>query len=488
MESIPMWTTDPIGAAIARQRLAQLERNNSESSDIGTFREFITRVSPTFKFFRHVEVLVEQLQAVADGKSRRLLVFLPPRNSKSYLCSRLLPAYLLRLHPERWVGLASYGAELAEGFSRDARGFYLADGGSLNPSSCATSQWTTLAGGGLWATGVGGAATGRGFSLGIVDDPVKDAQQADSPTYRARLTDWWESVFSTRSEPDGAMVVVQTRWHLDDLAGHLLAKELEAEAPEGWHVINLPAIAVEQEHAAPWSTEPDWRRPGETLSPERFPLEKLEQIRVGMPARWWSALYQQRPTVAAGSVFLREWFRRYAPQELPRAFNRVIASLDAAFKAGSSSDFAALTVWGQDSSGLWLLDVVNRRMSFTDTLAAIAASWQRHQFSELLVEDAANGPAIVDTLRQQARGFLIRSVRPLGGKAARANAAAPQYEQGRVWHPRTAHWLQGFEDQLLGFPSAAHDDMVDSATQLLNHVAGHQPMRISTVKWGYGAG
>lgn len=474
--------------AQARQELAALA--HSTGGTVGTFRDFICAVAPTFEFYRHVDLLVDLLQEVADGTRSRLLVMLPPRHTKSLLCSRLFPSYYLRRHPTRWVGLASYGAELAEGFSREARAYYQANGGTLDAASRATNRWNTTAAGGMWAVGVGGGATGKGYSLGIVDDPVKGAQEADSPTYRQRAQDWWDSVFSTRAEPGAAQVVIQTRWHLDDLTGFLLEREGTTERPEAWTVVDLPAIAGEPPLDLPSSCSvvPDWRQPGEPLCPERFPLERLEQIRASSASRWWQALYQQRPTLASGSIFIREWFRYYDPARLPQTgWVRLLASIDCTFKETASSDFVALTIWGQRADGLYLLDITHRRMGFTATCTAIGGAWQRWRFGELLVEDAANGPAVIDTLKRTATGYCIRAVRPLGGKAARANAAAPQFEQGRVWLPQGAPWLADYERQLLAFPSAAHDDLVDSSTQAINYCQGTGPMRVSTAHYGHGS-
>jgi hypothetical protein len=215
-------------------------------------------------------------------------------------------------------------------------------------------------------------------------------------------------------------VVIQTRWHLDDLTGFLLEREATTERPEEWTVIDLPAIAGEPPLALPSSCKviPDWRQTGEPLCPERFPLERLEQIKASSASRWWQALYQQRPTLAAGSIFIREWFRYYNPAELPQAgWVRIRASIDCTFKDGAGSDFVGLTIWGQRAEGLLLLDLLNRRMGFTATVAAIEGAWQRWQFSELVIEDAANGPAVIDVLKRRAAGFSLRAVRPLGARA-----------------------------------------------------------------------
>lgn len=475
---------DPIKMALARMELAQIEARLADRP-VGSFADFVRRVSPKTVIYQHVAVLLEALQQVADGERKRLMVFMPPRSGKSLIVSRLFPAYLLRRSPGRFVGLASYGATLSESFSREARGYFLHDGGAIAADSRATDRWNTAAGGGLWAVGVGGGATGKGYDWGILDDPIRDAIAADSHTQRERAWDWWQSVFDRRAEPDAAQLVVMTRWHRDDLAGRLLDCENTAHS---WHVIDMPAMAEQQAVGTAWSMEPDWRAPGDPLCPERFDLDALARIRAGMSSRWWEALYQQRPSLAAGSVFVREWFRFYEPPEMPRSFVRLLASIDCTFKGTDQSDFVSLQVWGQHSTGIWLLDNDTRRLGFTDTLSAITASHQRWQWGELLIEDAANGPAVIDTLSRQAQGFSVRAVRPLGGKVARANAAAVQFEQGRVWFPRSAPWLQGFVDELLSFPSGTHDDQVDATTQVLNFCAGTGPMQVSTAIYGRGNG
>jgi predicted phage terminase large subunit-like protein len=190
------------------------------------------------------------------------------------------------------------------------------------------------------------------------------------------------------------------------------------------------------------------------------------------------------------AIFYRQWFRYYeAGGELP-GFNRILASVDATFKDGKSTDFVAITVWGQCADGMYLLDLVNRRMGFTETVETVKSLALRWQWQELLVEDKANGPAVIDTLKQGALGFSIREVQPLGGKVARANACTLQFRDGRVWFPSVAPWLAKFEQQLISFGvrKDGHDDMVDSTTQALNYIAGTGPMRVSTVSWGHSAG
>jgi len=479
---------DPIGRLSASIAHAQTINASTTESDPGSFSAFIRHVAPEVDHHQFAQKLSYVLQQVADGTISRLIIQCPPRHGKSLQSSRLFPAYYLRRHPERWVGLASYGAELATGFSRVARSYYVASGGTIDPSSKAADRWETGRGGGMWSAGVGGALTGRGGSLLVVDDPVKGAAEADSPTYRQRLKDWWESVLRSRLEPGGAIVVIMTRWHEDDLVGHLLELERETTMPESWHIVDLPAIAHSTNDGNDFpptcTIEPDWRQPGEPLCPERYPLPELQKIKASSTSRNWLALYQQQPTAGAGSVFFRQWFKY--EDDPPSRFARSIASLDCTFKDSDGSDFVALTVWGQDGEGMHLLDLVNRRLSFTHTMEMIVAMAARWRWSELVVEDAANGAAVIDTLTQKALGYAVRSVKPLGGKVARANACTIEFEQGRVWFPREAPWLRSLENQLLSFPTGAHDDMVDSLTMAINYVQGTGPMRVSTANTGHG--
>lgn len=220
------------------------ETNQNQAHDDLTFAEYIRRVNPKFQFYGHIDKLIAVLQRVADGEISRLMVFMPPRHGKSETVSRLFSAYYLHRHPERWVAITSYAAELAFTLSRAARDNYLGAGGSLKDDAGAVKHWETGKGGGLWATGVGGPATGKGFHLGIIDDPLKNAEEAASETIREKQKDWYRSTFSTREEPNGAIVVIMTRWHEDDLAGWLLAHEASNEdEPEGWWTVTMRGLS-----------------------------------------------------------------------------------------------------------------------------------------------------------------------------------------------------------------------------------------------------
>lgn len=409
------------------------------------------------------------------------MVFEPPRHGKSEEASRLFPGYYLERHPDRWVGLASYAAGLAFTLSRNARDNYQRAGNSVHPGASGVEQWETLGGGGMWAAGVGGPITGKGAHLLLVDDPLKNAEEASSETIREKHKDWWRSTFYTRAEPDAAIVVIQTRWHEDDLAGWLLSQELD-EDPECWHVLNLEAIREEvpQEFPPSCVTLEDWRKPGEALCPERYPIDKLRRMERRIGGYYFGALYQQRPTALAGDIFKREWWEFYTTPDtpipgirmLPPTLDRVIQSWDMTFKDEDQNDYVSGQVWASRFTDFYLLDRVNERMSFTASCAAVetmGAKWPKARGK--YIEDKANGPAIINALRRQVGGIV--PVKPDGGKVPRAYAVQPYVEARQCYlpHPRIAPWVEDFIRQLAQFPRGTHDDDVDACTQALNILA-----------------
>lgn len=479
----PIWPEhedDPLSMAAlpAFDRARELATNTAARR---SFRDYVGACHPRYRWYRHCETLGDALQGVADGTIKRLMVFEPPRHGKSEEASRLFPGYYLERHPDHWVGLSSYAAGLAFTLSRNAREFYQRAGNQLNPKAAGVEQWETLDGGGMWAAGVGGPITGKGAHLLIVDDPLKNAEEANSDTIRDKHKDWWRSTFYTRAEPDAAIVVIQTRWHEDDLAGWLLSQELD-EDPECWHVLNLEAIkdAEPQLFAPSCVILPDWRKPGEALCPERYPIEKLRRMERRIGGYYFGALYQQHPTAMAGDVFKRDWWQFYTTPEhpipgvrmLPIDLQRVIQSWDMAFKDEETSDFVAGHVWGQRFTDYYLLDRINERLSFTASCEAVetmSGKWPKARGK--YIEDKANGPAVINALRRRINGVV--PVKPDGGKVARAYAVQPIVEAKQCYlpHPRIAPWVEDFIRQLAQFPRGTHDDDVDACTQALNVLA-----------------
>jgi predicted phage terminase large subunit-like protein len=470
-----------------------------------SFGDFIAEVYPQFPFTGHTTRLVELGQRVFNAELTRALLMLPPRHYKSTVFSRFGPAYFLRRYPERTWGQGAHTQTLAQEFGQDARDYFVASGGILDPSSAGKGRWSVAnALGGYWGAGVG-LGTGLPAHFINVDDPIKNRDEAESAAYRRRLYNWWSSVLNTREEPGCIKLITHTRWATADLIGWLIkqVEELErsgdADAAEPWHVIEMPMLAEPIQTAVPatLTREPDEREPGEALDPERYDEEWARKKRLNTPDRDWAALYQQRPQPDGGTIFSAHMFRFWAPQGrpgepddavLPDRFIRLFASVDCAFKDNPGADMVAMQLWGQTNEGLWLLDMKNDRMSFSTTLDTIKLLQPVWKFGELAIEDKANGPAIVDMLIQSAAGFIVHAITPDGGKTARANACTPQFTQGRVFFPRHHHLRDTLTAQLLEFPGGTYDDLVDATSQAINFVQGTGPMTVSTVHYGHGSG
>lgn len=263
---------------------------------------------------------------------------------------------------------------------------------------------------------------------------------------------------------NSGILLTMTRWHVDDLAGRLFHNMTLGEG-DRWRVISFPAIANRDE---------EFRVEGEALHPERWTLDHLNRIRAALGSFQWSALYQQSPIADGGNIFRNEWIRFYFPNELPDRFDQVVQSWDMAFKESTDSDFVVGQVWGRKGAKFFLLDQVRNRMTFTDTLRAVkglSEKWPKA--SVKLVEDKANGPAVMDALKDVVFGF--RPVEPYGNKVARAHAVTAPWESGNVYipHKTIALWVEGYVSELTGFPSEAHDDQVDATTQALNELVNH---------------
>ena len=486
------------------------------------FRDFIRSAFPTFQFHRLSELLIELLQQVADGQLTRLIVCCPPRHGKSQLVSRLFPAYWVSRHPELFCAIASYSGELAYAHSREARHYFRLTGHALSKDSAAVGNWLTPQRGGCIAAGVRGPFTGKGYNLGIIDDPYKGPEDAKSALQRERLIDWLKSVWFTRAEPGltaegglfpAAQVVVQTRWDHHDMTAWLLEQEAE-ENPEHWTVLNLPAIAepeaISMQIPHTCKKIPDWRQPGEPLCPERVPLAVLQRIRTRLGSYWWNALYQQRPSPAEGLLFRKDWIQPPLPiaPGQPRRYAPLVLSCDLSFKDGKDNDacgFALLgllephrhpaaearrqglalatnagnahrpgqhTAQGARPPDPWAelqieaLWAHRQRLDLPGVikfLLASLASLERQGLrpNAVLIEDAANGPAVCQLLKRQLPGLI--AIPPRGSKASRAHAVAPLVEAGQVRFARKADSL--IEELLAFSPRGGVDDQVDAFCQ-----------------------
>lgn len=428
-----------------------------------SFRAYVDRATAgRFRWHRHNIVLADSLQRVADGDLRRLMVFMPPRYGKSEQVSRLFAPYWLHRRPHQWVGLASYGASLAQKLSRAARDHFREAGGDLAGDATAVTEWMTPDAGGLWAAGRGGSLTGRGFDLGIIDDPLKDMAEADSPVIREGLIEWYRSTFRTRAEPGAAIVVVLTRWHQLDLAGWLL--EQEAVEPEHWHVVHLPEEAEDElpEYPDTCTVEPDWRAPGELLCPERFGPDEVQKHKA-FP-RTWASLYQQRPRPREGNLFRYSWFEDRFVDARPAQAKRVRYWDTAGTEGGGDWTVGTLMALGGD--GLFYVeDVVRGQWSPGTRDQQIRATAERDGRDVTIWLEQEAGVSGTERTQGTVRalaGFTARTERPTGSKELRAEPFAAQCEVGNVRVVRGA-WNRAWLEELVNFgPGAAHDDQVDA--------------------------
>lgn len=427
----------------------------------------------------HEEICTELdmfLEAVQQKRSPRLMLTMPPRAGKSELVSRRFPAYALGRFPNMSLIGTSYGADLASRMNRDIQRIIddpvyeklfpetrlsgknvrtVASGNYLR-----NSDIFEIVGhrGSYRSAGVGGGITGMGGDILLIDDPIKDRAEADSQTIRQSVWDWYTSTLYTRLAPGGGILLVQTRWHMDDLAGRLLEAERMGEG-DRWRMINFPAIAEHDEKH---------RKAGEALHPERYPLEQLLTIKKAIGTRDWEALYQQHPTPDGGNIFKAEWLRFWTPTTLPSNFDQMVLSWDMTFKDGDDTDYVVGQVWGRKGADRYLIDQIRARMGFTDTVAAFKAQAAKYpRARRKLIEDKANGPAIIDTLKHTLSGIV--AVTPDGSKTARAHAVTTFFEAGNVYipSPEIYVWARDYIAELTQFPGAVHDDQVDATTQAL---------------------
>jgi predicted phage terminase large subunit-like protein len=423
------------------------------------------RIDKRFIRYRHVDYISKTIaRAILNGNAR-IIIETPPRHGKSWLLSKSTPTWFLSHFPHQNVLLASYEADFASQWGRLVRNNALENPElkiDISDDSSSASRWNTPQGGGMGTAGVGGAITGKGGNLLLIDDVVKNSEQADSPTYRKKAIEWWNTTFYTRAEPNASIIVLGTRWHENDLLGYLQSEENETR--DEWTVIRLPAIAEIE-------NDPIGRSIGDALCPERYDIEALNKIKKAVGSRAWNALYQQRPSGLEGSVIKKEWLRFYT--QLPNTFHRVIQSWDLTFKDAQTSDFVVGQVWGVYSGKKYLLDQFRGRLGFVDSCNEIIRMTSKWPAAHVkYIEEKANGSAVIEVLKTRING--IKAINPKDSKESRLNAVSAQFERGDVLYPdkSIAPWIQDNIDELLLFPNASHDDTVDATSQALIQLEG----------------
>ena len=429
---------------------------------------------------RHHVLLCDRLADVAAGRSKRLMVFAPPGSAKSTYSSILFPSWLLSQpswHGMPWdVIAASHTASLAQEFSRKVRskvrdyGHLL--GVRLSDESQAVERWQTARGDIVRAVGSEGAVTGQRADLILIDDPIKGREQADSDTQRNKIWAWYLDDLRTRLKPDGAIVLVQTRWHEDDVAGRILPAEWDGESGpivsrdgETWDVVCLPAIATPGDVLG--------RKPGEALWPEWQPLERLEQERRTLSPRSWSALFMQRPAPDVGGFFKREWLNYFDPNPDKVPPGRTFLSSDWATPEGKDAT-AHVVVLVDANNRLHVLDVWRGHGTTAESIDAALDMAAKYRCTAWLNEKGVlwrmiDGQASA-RMRERNVFLPVETYARTADKAMVARAIQGRWSQGMVLLPEKASWLAAFESELLRFPAGAHDDMVDAVAMVGLHL------------------
>lgn len=391
-----------------------------------------------------------------------LVISCPPQHGKSLTVTETFPSYYIGKYPDKRCIIACYNDDFAGKFGRrnkskiDEYGLPIFN---IRLKKASDREMEIVNhDGGIICRGIMSSITGNAGDLIIIDDPIKNRQEADSSTYRDRLWDEWQNSIKTRTQAGTKILIIQTRWHEDDLAGRVIQEEKNVE------VVNIPVEAEEGDLLG--------RPVGDALCPEigkdnRWLAQFKESYKTSAEggSRAWNALYMGRPTSAEGNIFKREWWKYYT--KLPEKLPLIGISVDATFKDSDTSDFVAVEVWGKLNGDYYLIDLVKRRMDFPETLKAIRHMASKYpQKHSILVEDKANGSAIISMLRHEIEGII--PITPQESKVARANAITGIVEGGNVYLPEYADFTGEFVEEFASFPNGAHDDLVDACTQFIN--------------------
>ena len=429
-----------------------------------SFMTFVKKVWPHFIEGAHHKRMAAAFERVARGECKRLIINMPPRHTKSEFASYLLPAWFLGNFPEKKIIQTSHTAELAVGFGRKVRNLVDSDvfaetfpGVGLQADSKAAGRWNTNHRGDYFAIGVGGAVTGKGADILIIDDPHSEqeaALAATSPEIYDKVYEWYTSGPRQRLQPGGSIVIVMTRWSQRDLTGQVLKADAQ-RGGEGWEVIEFPAILPS----------------GKPLWPSFWSLAELEALREELPNGKWQAQYQQNPVGNESAIIKRDWWQWWEEDNPPEC-EYILQAWDTAFEKNNRADYSAGTTWGvfthhkDNQKYLILLNTYKKRVEFPDLKRDVLREYNEYEPDTLIVEKKASGAPLIYDLR--AMGIPVSEYTPSKGqdKFARLNSVSDIIASGKVWVPRT-RWAEELVDEIASFPSGEHDDLVDSTTLAL---------------------
>lgn len=447
------------------RQLAKLEELKRRELAQQRFMKFVDRVWPTFIGGKHHSRMAAAFERVARGESKRVIINMPPRHTKSEFASYLLPAWFLGNFPGKKVIQTSHTAELAVGFGRKVRNLVDTDvyheifpDLSLQSDSKAAGRWNTSKGGDYFAIGVGGAVTGKGADLLIIDDPHSEQEAAmasSNPEVYDKVYEWYTSGPRQRLQPGGAIVIVMTRWAQRDLTGQVV-KAAAQRGGEEWEVIEFPAILPS----------------GKPLWPEFWSLGELQALQEELPNSKWQAQYQQNPVGNESAIIKRDWWQWWEDDDPPPC-DYILQSWDTAFEKNQRADYSAGTTWGvwyneedNNSPNLILLDSYKKRVEWVELKRDVLEWYNQWEPDSMIVEKKASGAPLIYELRSM--GVPVQEYTPSRGqdKIARLNSVSDIIASGKVWVPRT-RWAEELVDEIAAFPSGEHDDLVDATTLAL---------------------
>lgn len=434
------------------------------------FGEFVRAVQPDYVFNWHHVVLIDALQRLADREFERLIVMMPPRHGKSRLVSELFPAWCLGRNADEQIIAASYSAGLASFFNRKCQKLIMSGrykevfpntrinekGKQQSGAVRNMGEFDVIGAAGHYiSAGVGGGITGRGATVGIIDDPVKNESEADSLTYRETAWEWYTTTFKTRFEPGAVEVICATRWHEDDLTGRILEQISQGESGVRTEIVNLPALCEQDEQH---------RRIGDALWEEKYSRVKLLQIQAEVGSRAWNALYQQRPAPQEGNLIKREWFDEYEPKKV--RFDGLSPNFffDTAYTDKEANDPTAGIAYIKKGDDYYVLECRSEWLDFLGQTKFILDFCTENGYgvrSLARVEPKATGKSVVQVLKRQTKLNILESEPPKDSKVSRVNSIAARLEAGRVLLPKGQTWVKAFLDECAAFPNGAHDDRVD---------------------------
>ena len=440
-------------------RYDQMDKQDKCQND---FIDFVQHMWPECILGRHHKIIGEKFNRIAQGKLKRLIVCLPPRHSKSEFASTYFPSWMMGRKPDLKIIQTTHTAELAVRFGRKVRNLIDSDDYSqifpdvkLQSDNKSAGRWTTNHEGESFYAGVGGAITGRGADLLIIDDPHSE-QDALSPTAMESAYDWYTSGPRQRLQPGGIIIIVMTRWSTKDLVGKVLKNQGKDEHADQWEVVEFPAIMPESE-------TPLW--------PEFWKKEELLSVKASLPISKWNAQWMQNPTAEAGSIVKREWWRKWENDWVP-SYEYVIQSYDTAFSKKETADYSAITTWAifqspdEDVQAIILLDAKRVRLDFPELKRLAYEEWKYWEPDCVLIEAKASGTPLTQELRRM--GIPVTAYTPSRGqdKIARMNSVAPIFESGMVWAPDETFADEVIEE-MASFPFGDNDDYCDSSTMAL---------------------